>query len=183
MITSDRDPRDERFLLFLEEASAVGAPQVAIPDRIDRLARATRAVAEAVEVRCPPADLARWTIELAGWAMSPDPESLRPWALAALQRLRRDPVRARNVARGIVDWGLGQLRARSAELRISWQAVHDASLGYPIDPDAAVEHPARASAEVAAWSYALLRAAVARHARGLRPVPTTLLDAAKARKR
>lgn len=183
MIMSVIDPRDERFLIFVREAEGVGSRDAPIPERIDRLAGAARAVAEAVEARSPPPSVARWTIDLAGWALSPDPVGLEPWALDALRHLRRDRVRARNVALGVVDWVLGQLRARVTDLRGSWQALYDVGLGYPIDPAARVEHPAEASAKVTVWSYALLRAVVAQHARGLSSPPTTLEQAARAGRR
>lgn len=183
MITSDRDPRDERFQLFLEEARAVPAAAAGIPERSSRLSGALGAVAEAVEANASPTDLARWTVRLAAWALSPDPVALEPWSFEALRRLRKDPVRARNVTRGAVDWTVGQLRTGVTELRDAWQAVHDAARGYPIDRERRIRHPAEASAEVAVWSYLTLRAAVSRNARSPQPHLTTLAAAARARKR
>jgi hypothetical protein len=165
MITSATDPRDDRFRAFLVQAQGVVHDEMPIPARIEGLERSSRALAEAVEVKSRPEMVAPWAVDLAGWALSPAPVDLEPWALAALRALRRDPVRARNVARGVVDWVLGELRSRVADLRESWQAVHDAGLGYPVDPRRPLLHPARASAEVAVWSYALLRARVAQRPR------------------
>lgn len=182
MITSLVDPRDERFLLFLDEAAEIRAPEMAIPRRIERLSAAMRAYAEVVEVQAPPSAASRWAIHLAGWALSPDPVSLRPWAINALHALRRDPIRARNVAGGVVDWVLGQVRTRTADLRVSWQAMHDASLAYPLD-DTRIMEPAQASAEVAVWSYALLRAIVVRHHRGAKALPSTFDWASSAGRR
>ncbi len=183
MILSVTDPRDERFLLFYREATAAATASVAIPVRIDRLAAASVAALEAVEGRAPAEWVASGALDLAGWAVSPDPAALEPWALDALHRLRRDRVRARNVARGVVDWVAGHLRSQVTELRASWQALHDSGLGYPVDPDRPLTHPALASANVAVWSYALVRAVVAQRHRGLPEVPTTLAAAARWRPR
>ncbi|MEL6186704.1 MAG: hypothetical protein AAFU79_18950, partial [Myxococcota bacterium] len=162
MIMSPTDPRDDRFLIFLEEADGVPVAPVSLTDRIDRLTGTARALAEAVERSGRPEDVSSWSLSLAAWALSPDPIALRPWTLTALRALRRDRVRARNVAGGIVDWVLGQVRTHTSELCTSWQALHDSGLGYPIDADARIRHPAQASAEVTVWSYALLRAVIER---------------------
>lgn len=183
MITSDRDPRDERFQLFLGETRVISTEAEHNPERSQRLSGALAAVAEAVEGHAPPSDLARWTVRLAAWALSPGPRELEPWCFEALHRLRRDPVRARNVARGAVDWSLGQLRASVADLRDAWQAVHDAGVGYPVDPARPIRSPAEASAEVAVWSYLTLRAVVSRAARAPETSVTTLAAAARTRKR
>lgn len=184
MIMSAADPRDERFLVFLEETGRIALPSaIALPERIDRLTGAGRALADAVEDQARPEEVSSRSVQLAAWALSPDPISLHPLALAALRDLRRDRIRARNVARGVVDWVLGQVRTHGSELRTSWQALHDTSLGYPLDPDARIRPPAQASAELTVWSYALLRSVIARHHRGRRPPPTTLAEAAKARSR
>lgn len=183
MITSATDPRDERFVAFLREAEDVGERELPILDRIERVGSALRAVAESVEMSAPPSALSGWCIQLCGWALSPDPIALEPGAMAALHALRRDRVRGRNVARGVVDWVLGQTRVHAAELQASWRALHDVAMGYPLDPQLRIPHPADASAQVAVWSYAVLRANVARHARGIRTAPTTLAEAARAGKR
>lgn len=179
------DPRDERFLLFLREAARFEAQpkpttagaEMATPERIVRLGLAMRGLGDAVGRRLPPPDVFPWSVQVAGWALSPDPEALEAWCLEALYRLRRDRIRARNVTRGVVDWTLGQLRARVADLRTSWQAVHDAGLHYPVDSDRPLSHPALSSAETTVWSYALIRAVVAQHHRGLGEAATTLDDA------
>lgn len=182
MIMSATDPRDDRFRSYLREAERWADAELPLTDRIDRLNRALRATAEAIEARSPPEMVAPWAIELGGRALSPAPVDLEPWALEALHRLRRDPVRAHNVARGVVDWVLGELRARVERLHGSWQALHDSELGYPVDTTRPLEEPARASAEVAVWSYALLRALVAQRKRGRPSLPTTLAAAARARR-